>query len=421
MVTHDRYFLERVCNQIIELDQGDFYRYSGSYSDFLEKKQLRYENELVVTDKAKKLMKKELEWIRRMPKARTTKAKSRVDAFDDIKKKASKTVERDKIQIDIKGARLGSKILEANYISKAYGDKVLVKDFLYKFRKNERVGIVGKNGVGKTTFLKILTQEIRPDSGKIVVGGTVKFGYYTQDGMHLDEDKRVIDVVTDIAEYIPMNKGQKLTASQLLDRFLFAPPQQQVYVSKLSGGERRRLYLLTILMQNPNFLILDEPTNDLDIVSMNVLEEFLMDFPGCVLVVSHDRYFMDKIVDHLFVFEGEGKIKDYNGNYREYQALKKEEAKEEKQQAAAQAKQVKSKAEQTAIPGLTLEEKKEFKRLEKAILRIEARRKEIEGLFLDPEMDQQKLIELGEESNKLQEDLEEKELRWMELAEKMEG
>ena len=421
MVTHDRYFLERVCNQIIELDQGDFYRYSGSYSDFLEKKQLRYENELVVTDKAKKLMKKELEWIRRMPKARTTKAKSRVDAFDDIKKKASKTVERDKIQIDIKGARLGSKILEANYISKAYGDKVLVKDFLYKFRKNERVGIVGKNGVGKTTFLKILTQEIRPDSGKIVVGGTVKFGYYTQDGMHLDEDKRVIDVVTDIAEYIPMNKGQKLTASQLLDRFLFAPPQQQVYVSKLSGGERRRLYLLTILMQNPNFLILDEPTNDLDIVSMNVLEEFLMDFPGCVLVVSHDRYFMDKIVDHLFVFEGEGKIKDYNGNYREYQALKKEEAKEEKQQASAQAKQVKSKAEQTAIPGLTLEEKKEFKRLEKAILRIEARRKEIEGLFLDPEMDQQKLIELGEESNKLQEDLEEKELRWMELAEKMEG
>ena len=421
MVTHDRYFLERVCNHIIELDQGEFFKYSGSYSDFLEKKQLRYENDLVVTDKAKKLMRKELDWIRRMPKARTTKAKSRVDAFDDIKKKATKQIDRDKIQIDIKGTRLGSKILEANYINKKFGDLVIVKDFLYKFRKMERVGIVGKNGVGKTTFLKMLTQEIRPDSGKIVVGGTVKFGYYTQDGMTLDEDKRVIDVVREIAEYIPMNKGQKLTASQLLERFLFPAPQQQVYVSKLSGGERRRLFLLTIIMQNPNFLILDEPTNDLDIVSMNVLEEFLIDFPGCVLVVSHDRYFMDKIIDHLFVFEGEGKIKDYNGNYREYQAQKKEEEKEKKKESSVTAKKTLTKAEQTAIPGLTFEEKKEFKKLERAILRIEERRKEINALFLDPNMDQQKLIELGEETNTLKDELEEKEMRWMELAEKMEG
>jgi ATP-binding cassette subfamily F protein uup len=285
----------------------------------------------------------------------------------------------------------------------------------------ERVGIVGKNGVGKTTFLKMLTQEIRPDSGQIVVGGTVKFGYYTQDGMTLDEDKRVIDVVREIAEYIPMNKGQKLTASQLLERFLFPAPQQQVYVSKLSGGERRRLFLLTIIMQNPNFLILDEPTNDLDIVSMNVLEEFLIDFPGCVLVVSHDRYFMDKIIDHLFVFEGEGKIKDYNGNYREYQAQKKEEEKEKKKESSVATKKSLTKAEQTAIPGLTFEEKKEFKKLERAISRIEERRKEINALFLDPNMDQQKLIELGEETNTLKDELEEKEMRWMELAEKMEG
>jgi ATP-binding cassette subfamily F protein uup len=396
MVTHDRYFLERVCNHIIELDQGEFFKYSGSYSDFLEKKQLRYENDLVVTDKAKKLMRKELDWIRRMPKARTTKAKSRVDAFDNIKKKATKQIDRDKIQIDIKGTRLGGKILEANYINKKFGDLVIVKDFLYKFRKMERVGIVGKNGVGKTTFLKMLTQEIRPDSGQIVVGGTVKFGYYTQDGMTLDEDKRVIDVVREIAEYIPMNKGQKLTASQLLERFLFPAPQQQVYVSKLSGGERRRLFLLTIIMQNPNFLILDEPTNDLDIVSMNVLEEFLIDFPGCVLVVSHDRYFMDKIIDHLFVFEGEGKIKDYNGNYREYQAQKKEEEKEKKKESSVATKKSLTKAEQTAIPGLTFEEKKEFKKLERAISRIE-------------------------ETNTLKDELEEKEMRWMELAEKMEG
>jgi ATP-binding cassette subfamily F protein uup len=421
MVTHDRYFLERVCNHIIELDQGEFFKYSGSYSDFLEKKQLRYENDLVVTDKAKKLMRKELDWIRRMPKARTTKAKSRVDAFDNIKKKATKQIDRDKIQIDIKGTRLGGKILEANYINKKFGDLVIVKDFLYKFRKMERVGIVGKNGVGKTTFLKMLTQEIRPDSGQIVVGGTVKFGYYTQDGMTLDEDKRVIDVVREIAEYIPMNKGQKLTASQLLERFLFPAPQQQVYVSKLSGGERRRLFLLTIIMQNPNFLILDEPTNDLDIVSMNVLEEFLIDFPGCVLVVSHDRYFMDKIIDHLFVFEGEGKIKDYNGNYREYQAQKKEEEKEKKKESSVATKKSLTKAEQTAIPGLTFEEKKEFKKLERAISRIEERRKEINALFLDPNMDQQKLIELGEETNTLKDELEEKEMRWMELAEKMEG
>lgn len=421
MVTHDRYFLERVCNTIIELDQGDFYRYSGSYSDFLEKKQLRYENEQVVTDKARKLMKKELDWIRRMPKARTTKNKARVDAFDGIKKKASKQVDRDKIQIDIKGARLGSKILEAHYLCKSFGENVIVKDFFYKFRRMERVGIVGKNGVGKTTFLKLLTQELRPDSGKVVVGGTVKFGYYTQDGMNLDEDKRVLDVVQDIAEYIPLNKGQKLTASQLLERFLFPAPQQQVYVSKLSGGERRRLYLLTILMQNPNFLILDEPTNDLDIVSMNVLEEFLLNFPGCVIVVSHDRYFMDKIVDHIFVFEGEGNIKDYNGNYREYQALKKEEDREKKKESAASNKQVITKAERTAIPGLSQEEKKEFKRLERSINKIEERRKEIEALFMDSSLDQARLIELGEESNALKDELEEKEMRWMELAEKMEG
>ncbi|MEM9823881.1 MAG: ABC-F family ATP-binding cassette domain-containing protein, partial [Bacteroidota bacterium] len=332
MVTHDRYFLERVCNTIVELDRGILYKYRGSYSDFLEKKSMRQENESTVLDKTKKLMRKELEWIRRQPKARGTKAKSRVDKFFEIKEKAGQKLDNDRMQIDIKGSRLGSKIIEAHNISKSFDDFKIVENFSYKFKKKERVGIVGPNGVGKTTFLKLLTKSIRPDHGKVIVGDTVVFGYYTQAGIQGAEDKKVIDVVRDVAEYIPLEKGQKLTAINLLDRFLFSREQHQVQVAQLSGGERRRLYLLTVLMENPNFLILDEPTNDLDILTLNILEEFLMDFPGCLIVVSHDRYFMDKLVDHLFILEGKGRVKDYNGNYSDYRTIAKARELEERRQ-----------------------------------------------------------------------------------------
>ena len=303
MVTHDRYFMERICDNILELDRGELYKYTGGYSDFLEKKALRMDNEAIVLDKTQKFYKKELEWMRRSPKARTTKANARIERFDDIEERANKRLDNDNIQIEIKGQRLGGKILEMHYVSKAYGGLKLVSDFHYKFKKGERVGIVGKNGVGKTTFLHMLTGEERPDTGRVVAGETVVFGYYTQDGLSLGGiDKRVIDFIKDIAEYIPLDKGQKLTAASLLERFLFSREQQQVYISQLSGGERRRLYLLSILMKNPNFLILDEPTNDLDVMTLNVLEDWLLEFPGCVVIVSHDRFLLDKLCDHLFIF-----------------------------------------------------------------------------------------------------------------------
>lgn len=415
MVTHDRYFLERVCDNIVELDRGKLYRYTGNYSEFLMKKALRHENEGIDLEKSQKLMRKELDWIRRAPKARGTKAKSRVDAFEQIQEKASQKLDNNEIQIEIKGARLGSKILEAQYISKAYGDQVLIKDFNYKFKKGERVGIVGKNGMGKSTLLKLLTGEVRPDGGKVVVGGTVQFGYYSQDGIQLKDDKRVIDVITDIAEYIPLEKGNKLSASNLLERFLFSKPQQQVYVSQLSGGERRRLYLLTVLMENPNFLILDEPTNDLDIITLNVLEDFLLDFPGCVLIVSHDRYFMDKLVDHLFIFEGNGNIRDFNGNYQEYRELKQEEEADERRRNAQDKKQ------DTPTPkpqsGLSQEHRKEMNRLEKELKRIEERKAAIHEQFSTGELDPSAIEKLGKELAELQDALDEKEMRWLELSE----
>jgi ATP-binding cassette subfamily F protein uup len=416
IVTHDRYFLERVCDLIVELDQGKLYKYSGNYSDFLEKKSTRNENEATETEKAQKLMKKELEWIRRMPKARGTKAKSRVDAFKGIEEKANRKVDRNEIQIDIKGARLGSKILELHSVSKSFGDFKLIENFLYKFRKNERVGIVGKNGVGKTSFLRLITKDLRPDSGKVVVGGTVKFGYYTQDGIQLKEDKRVIDVITDIAEYIPLEKGQKLTASQLLERFMFDKKHQQVYASQLSGGERRRLHLLTILMQNPNFLILDEPTNDLDILTLNVLENFLLDFPGCVIIVSHDRYFMDKIVDHLFIFEGDGKIRDFNGKYIEYREQKIEQEREERRlERAAQPKKEAPKPKKEST-GLSYEDRKELKRLEKDIGKLEERKAKIHEDLCAPDLSPETIEDLSKELGSIRKELEEKEERWMELA-----
>lgn len=419
MVTHDRYFLDRVCNQIVELDQGILHKYSGNYAAFLEKKASRHENESVVLEKTRKLLKKELEWINRQPKARGTKAKSRVDAFYDIKEKASQRRENDEIQIDIKGQRLGKTILELHYISKSFDEKKMVDGFHYKFKKKERVGIVGPNGVGKTTFLKLLTKEIRPDAGKIVVGGNTVFGYYTQDGIQLKEDKRVIDVVQDIAEYIPLEKGMKLTAAQMLERFLFSRKQQQVYVSQLSGGEKRRLYLLTILMQNPNFLILDEPTNDLDIITLNVLEDFLLDFPGCVLIVTHDRYFMDKLVDHLFVFEGKGQIRDFIGDYSDYRAIQKERDRQLRQEERAEQQKIKQaqKAAEPPKPGLSQEQKKELKRLESKINKLENRKAEITDKFNDTQLSMEDIGKLSKELQEVNDELEEKEMRWMELAE----
>ena len=424
IVTHDRYFLERVCNYIVELDRGTLYKYSGNYSDFLIKKTSRLENETIETSKAQKLMRKELEWIRRAPKARGTKAKSRVDAFEKIKDKATNKLDNEKVQIEIKGARLGNKILELNYISKSYGDINLIKDFHYKFKRNERVGIVGNNGTGKTTFLKLITKEIRPDGGTVSIGGTVKFGHYTQDGISLKEDKRVIDVITDIAEYIPLEKGQKLTARMLLERFMFSPSHQQVYVSQLSGGERRRLYLLTVLMENPNFLILDEPTNDLDIITLNVLEEFLLQFPGCVVIVSHDRYFMDKLVDHLFIFEGDGKIRDYNGNYTEYRRLKKKNTPSKTGAVLKQApgeisaqKPIQQQPSKSTHKGLTFEQKKELKRVENQLKKLESRKSEIEQKFNSTDLSADDIQNLSTELGEINNTIEIKEQRWFELSE----
>jgi len=418
MVTHDRYFLERVCNEIVELDRGNLYRYTGSYSDFLEKKTVRQENEGTELEKNKKLYKKELDWVRRAPKARGTKAKSRVSSFEHLEDKISGTQLDQEIQIDIKGQRLGKKILECHNLGKTFEDKVIVDSFDYKFRKGERVGIVGPNGVGKTTFLKLLTKEERPTAGKIVIGGNTVFGYYTQEGIKLDGDKRVIEVITDIAEYIPLEKGQKLTAPSLLERFLFSRKQQQVYVSQLSGGEKRRLYLLTVLMENPNFLILDEPTNDLDIMTLNVLEDFLLDFPGCVMIVTHDRYFMDKIVDHLFVFQGQGKIKDFNGDYTEYRAMQKAWDREQRaEERAVQQQEKAARQEAAAKVGLTHEQRKEIKRLEKSISKLEEKKSSLQEAFNTTDLSPDRIKELSLELKEVEAKIEEAELRWMELAE----
>lgn len=415
MVTHDRYFLEIVCNQIIELDSGKVYKYSGNYTEFLQKKAIRHENESIEMEKNRKLLKKELEWVNRMPKARGTKAKSRVDAFYELKERSKNKTDNQELQIQIKGQRLGKKILEAHYISKAFGDIKIVKDFHYKFKKQEKVGIVGPNGVGKSTFMGLLTQQVRPDAGQVVVGGNTVFGYYTQDGILLDEDKRVIEVIRDIAEYIPMENGRKLTAEQALEQFLFDRKKQQVYVSKLSGGERRRLYLLTVLMENPNFLILDEPTNDLDIITLNILEEFLLAFPGCVIIVTHDRYFLDKLADHLFVFEGEGRVRDFNGTYTEYREKQKIETQEQRRQAEKTEKpKVKAQDQQ---PGLTYEQRKQLSRLEKKISKLEERKAELEAKFTDTNISQEDIINLSKELEDVKSTIEEVELEWMELVE----
>jgi len=419
MVTHDRYFLERVCNTIIELDRGNVYPYKGNYSNYLEKKDARMANESVVLDKTQKLFKKELQWIRRQPKARSTKAKSRVDDFQDIKQRAHQKLDDDEMTIHIKSARMGSKILEAHGLTKSFGDKHIIKSFNYKFKKGERVGIVGPNGAGKSTVLKLLTGELKPDGGKVVVGDTIVFGYYTQSGMNLKDDKRVIEVVRDIAEYIPLEKGQKLTAESLLEKFLFPRAQQRVYVSQLSGGERRRLYLLTILMSNPNFLILDEPTNDLDVLTLNVLENFLMDFPGCLIIVSHDRYFTDKLVQHLFILDGEGGVKDYNGNYSKYRADRLVEIREQQRvdREKRKVKEVKVNLVEQSAKQLSHEERKAIKRLEKAIEKLEERKKTITLKFADAEITPDQIAEMSKEIAEVKSQIVEKEEEWFMLSE----
>ena len=320
MVTHDRYFLERVCNEIIELDQGQIYKYKGNYSYYLEKRDERLEIEKVTLGKTKQLFKKELDWMRKQPKARTTKSKSRIDDFFEIKAKASQRRNDHEIQLEINMERLGSKVVEMHNVSKSFGDKKMLDNFEYIFKRGERIGIIGKNGTGKSTFLNMLTGELEVDGGKVVVGDTVKIGYYRQSGIVVKPGQKVIEVIKEFGEYIPLKKGQKLSASNLLERFMFDRKKQYDFVEKLSGGELKRLFLCTVLIQNPNFLILDEPTNDLDIMTLNVLENFLLDYPGNLIVVSHDRYFMDKIVDHLFVFRGEAVVEDFPGNYSDYRA-----------------------------------------------------------------------------------------------------
>jgi len=417
MVTHDRYFLDRVCNEIIELDDMQLYRYKGNYSYFLEKKEERMTLEQTTLQKAKSLYKKELDWMRRQPKARTTKSKSRIDDFYTIKERAHQRRKDHVIQLEIQMERLGSKILEMHHVSKAFDDLVLLNKFDYVFKRGERIGIIGKNGTGKSTFLNLVTGALPVDSGKVVVGETVKFGYYTQDGISIKPRQKVIEVIREFGDYIPLAKGRSISAGQLLERFLFDRKKQYDYVEKLSGGELKRLFLCTVLIQNPNFLLLDEPTNDLDIVTLQVLENFLLDFPGNLIVVSHDRYFMDRIVDHLFVFEGEGKISDFPGNYTDFRAY------EDSRPPSSDQSTEKKSDSRLADPSqgeLSHQEKKEFKRLEKEIKTLEKRKQEIEELFLNNEIPQE---DIETESLKLQEiidELEIKEDRWLEISMKME-
>ncbi|MBW1298837.1 ABC-F family ATP-binding cassette domain-containing protein [Aquimarina litoralis] len=419
MVTHDRYFLENVCNEIVELENGRLYSYKGNYAYYLQNKEARIANEEIETNKAKQLYKKELDWMRRQPKARTTKSKSRIDDFYEIKERAHKRRNDHEVQLEINMERLGSKILEIHKVSKSFGDLVLLDKYEYVFKKGERVGIIGKNGTGKSTFLNMITGGITPDQGKIVIGETVKFGYYTQKGIAIKEGQKVIDVIREFGDYIPLKKGRQISAQQLLERFLFDRKKQYDFVEKLSGGERKRLYLCTVLIQNPNFLILDEPTNDLDIVTLNVLENFLLDFPGCLIVVSHDRYFMDKIVDHLFVFRGKGIIEDFPGNYSDYRVYENSRT-PEKPQTDDKEPKAKSSWKKDNKSALSYNEQKEYSRIERDLKKLELQKKEIEELFTSGNLDEDKI---NEESAKLKEiidAIEEKEMRWLELSEKME-
>ena len=418
IVTHDRYFLERVCNEILELDGGELFSYKGNYSYFLEKKEQRLAQEQASVEKAKNLYVKELDWMRRQPKARTTKSKSRIDDFYKIKEAAHKRRKEHTVQLEINMERLGSKTVEFHNVCKAFDKLTILDKFSYNFLRGERVGIIGKNGTGKSTFLNLLTGALTPDSGKIIVGDTIKFGYYTQEGIEVLQGQKVIEVIQKYGDYIPLLKGRTLSAGQLLERFLFDRKKQYDYVEKLSGGELKRLYLCTVLIQNPNFLILDEPTNDLDIVTLNVLEDFLLDYPGCLVVVSHDRYFMDKIVDHLFVFRGQGKVEDFPGNYTDYRVY---EESTPPADDAPKKEATKNTWRKDANKGLSFNEQKEYNRLEKEIAQLEEKKTAIEAAFAEGNLSND---EIQSQSVALQETLvalEEKTERWFELTERLDN
>lgn len=418
MVTHDRFFLERVCNEIIELDNGKLYQYKGNYSYYLEKKEERIASENSSVDKAQNLFVKELEWMRRQPKARTTKSKSRQDDFYVIKEKAQSRRRENKVELEINMERMGSKIIELHKVSKKFKDRIILDNFTFDFQRGERIGIIGKNGTGKSTFLNVLTGTIPLDGGKVIKGDTIKIGYYTQSGINPKPAQRVIDVIKEYGEYIPLTKGKIISASQLLERFLFDSKKQYDYVEKLSGGELKRLYLCTVLIQNPNFLILDEPTNDLDIVTLNVLESFLLDYPGCLLVVSHDRYFMDKIVDHLFVFRGEGVIEDFPGNYSDFRAYEDSADVQQKEENKAEKKDWK---QNNPTGNLTFNEQKEFQKIEREIKDLEIEKEKIEQLFSDGKVSDGDIAMKAKELEQIINKLETKEERWFELSAKIEG
>jgi ATP-binding cassette subfamily F protein uup len=421
MVTHDRYFLEVVCNTIIELEDQTIYKYNGNFSYYLEKKAERQEILAATIGKAKNLMRTELEWIRRQPKARGTKQKARTDAFEGIKETATQKIKEDKLEIKVQMSRLGSKIVEIHKLGKSYGDKLLIENFDYNFKRGEKIGIVGNNGAGKSTFLNMLVGKEQPSKGKIIVGETVVMGYYHQDGLQFDEDKKVIDIIRDIADYIPLTKGHKLSAANFLEMFLFPKDMHYDFVYKLSGGEKKRLYLMTILMQNPNFLILDEPTNDLDIFILSVLEDYLANFEGCLIIVSHDRYFLDKIVDHTFYFEGNGKIKDIIGNYTTYRKFLKD--KQSDQRKIDKAKKNKSKTTEKIVVApvqknkLSYKEKLEFEKLEKDIATLEKENKILVDELSAGITDTEKMKEVSLKMTKIAQEIEQKENRWLELSE----
>lgn len=415
MVTHDRYFLDKVCSVILELDDKKIYTYRGNYSYYLEKRQERIDNTRAEIARANNLYRKELDWMRRMPQARGHKARYREDAFYELEKTAKQRIEDRQMRLKARNVYIGSKIFECQYISKSWGsDKVILKDFYYNFARFEKMGIVGNNGTGKTTFLKLLLGQEKPDSGRFDIGSTVRFGYFSQEGMVFDEQKKVIDVITDIAEYIDMGGGKHLSASQFLQYFLFTPEQQHNYVYKLSGGEKRKLYLCTVLMKNPNFLVLDEPTNDLDIQTLQIFEEYLADFPGCVIIVSHDRYFMDKVIDHLLVFKGNGVVKDFPGNYTQYREWCSLKSREEESEAKKDAKPREKRHQERHK--MSYKEKMEFAQLEKDIARLEQEKKEIEEQLCSGTLSVDELTEKSKRLPLLKDELDMKEMRWLELS-----
>lgn len=424
MVTHDRYFLDDVCNLILELDDETMYTYRGNYSYYLQKRQERIDNARAEVARANNLYRKELEWMRRQPQARGHKARYREEAFYDLEAKAKRRIEERQVRLKSSTVYIGSKIFEAQYVSKAFEAtdgtrKVILKDFYYNFARFEKMGIVGKNGTGKSTFVKMLLGKVQPDSGRFDIGDTVRFGYFSQEGLQFREDQKVIDVVRDIADYIDLGGGRHLTASQFLNHFLFPPSMQHNYVAKLSGGERRKLYLCTVLMRNPNFLVLDEPTNDLDIQTLQVLEEYLQDFPGCVIVISHDRYFTDKVVDHLLVFHGEGDVQDFPGNYTQYREYQKLKPKEEASPRPVEAKEQRTKGDGRSASRrkMTYKEKTEFERLEKEMAQLEQERADLEAALCSGTLSIDELTEKSRRLPEVKELLDEKEMRWLELSE----